>query len=154
MLAVPLSSNVLTLSMRWSAETGSPGAMIGGYFLGPGADGKAAIDGQGPGPVAADLNRLWAAGLPPDSPFRGEAVAAGLLTAGPSGRVRGPAVPLDQTLGNVSAGLTSWQPGAIVADATAASPLGRVLIRLLGPPSAQAGQVTGWRMKAGPGTGQ
>ena len=153
-LPVPLSSNVLTLSMRWAAETGAPAAMIGGYFLGPAAGGKAAIDGQGPGPVAADLNRLWAAGLPPGSPYRGQAVAAGLLAAGPAGRVRGPAVPLDQTLGDVSAGLTSWQPGAIVADATAASPLGRVLIRLLGPPSAQAGEVTGWRLKSGPGTGQ
>jgi hypothetical protein len=34
-LVVPLPVDTFTEPVRWQAETGEPGAIVGGYFMGP-----------------------------------------------------------------------------------------------------------------------
>jgi hypothetical protein len=141
-LVVPVPVNYLTPALRWSADTGQPTAMAGGYFIGPGAGGQAYINGAGIKPTAWYLDELWAAGLPPGSPYVGTAKADFLAT----GTAHGPgALPRPLSQAQVSADMASWRPEAVVADATPGSPLGRYLSRLLGRPTARAGNVLGWR---------
>ena len=82
-LVVPVPTNILTAAMRWQADTGQPAALVGGYFIGPGAGGQAYIGGNGVSPTAWYLDQLWAAGLSPASTFAGAALAAGLPVATP-----------------------------------------------------------------------
>jgi hypothetical protein len=141
-LVVPVPVNYLTPALRWSADTGQPTAMAGGYFIGPGAGGQAYINGAGIKPTAWYLDELWAAGLPPGSPYVGTAKADFLAT----GTAHGPgALPGPLSQAQVSADMASWRPDAVVADAAPGSPLGRYLSRLLGPPTVRSGSVLGWR---------
>lgn len=142
-LVVPVPFNYMTPAMRWTADSGEPAAMIGGYFIGPGAGGQAYINGTGIATTTFYLDRLWAAGLPPDSPFISAAQQADFATATSAGPA---AVTPAPTLAQVHADLAAWQPGAVVADASVTSPLGRFLVRLFGPPSVQAGGMIGWRV--------
>ncbi|HTP16823.1 MAG TPA: hypothetical protein VMK13_13425, partial [Streptosporangiaceae bacterium] len=121
-LAAPVPVNYLTPVMRWQADTGEPTAMIGGYFIGPGQGGQAYLDGAGVKPAAWYLDQLWAAGLPPESPFASAARLADLPTATAAGPAPEPAGPGPAQL---AADLRSWQPSAVVADAALGSPLGR-----------------------------
>jgi hypothetical protein len=145
-LVVPVPTNILTAAMRWQADTGQPVSMVGGYFIGPGYEGEAYLGGSGVRPTAWYLDRLWAAGLAPDSPFATAAWQAGPPTAGPSGN---PATGPAPGLAVLDADFTFWRPSAIVAVTGAASPLGRYLIRLLGPPAIRSGDVLAWRSAHG-----
>jgi hypothetical protein len=141
-LVVPVPVNYLTPALRWSADTGQPTAMAGGYFIGPGAGGQAYINGAGIKPTAWYLDELWAAGLPPGSPYVAAAKADFLAT----GTAHGPgALPRPLSQAQVSADMASWRPDAVVADAAPGSPLGRYLSRLLGRPTVRSGSVLGWR---------
>jgi hypothetical protein len=147
-LVVPVPTNILTAAMRWQADTGQPVSMVGGYFIGPGYEGQAYLGGSGVRPTAWYLDRLWAAGLAPDSPLASAAWQAGLPTAGPSGY---PATGPPPAMTALEADFTFWRPSAIVAVTAAASPLGRYLIRLLGPPAIRSGDVLAWRSAHGGG---
>jgi len=141
-LVVPVPTNILTAAMRWQADTGQPSAVVGGYFIGPGAGGQAYIGGNGVSPAAWYLDRLWAAGLPPTSAFAGAALAAGLpvaTSAGPASAGKAP------ELSQVRADLAAWHPAAVVAVTAASSPLASYLVQLLGPPTIQSGTVIAWR---------
>ncbi len=145
-LVVPVPINFLTPAIRWSAESGQPAAMIGGYYIGPGAwNGQPYVDGYGTKPTAWYLDQLWAAGLPASSPYASAAGLADLAIEGPSGPATLPASPSATQL---QADLRSWRPGAVVADAAPGSPLGNFLERLFGPPSVTFDGMTGWRLAA------
>jgi hypothetical protein len=118
-LVVPVTLLGHTQVMRWQADTGEPGSMIGGYFLAPGPAGEAIFSPIGPTePTAEYLNHLW----------------SGKARGGPSSAAR------------VRSALVSWRPAAVVAVTVAGSRLGRFLTGLLGRPSFEGGGVLAWRL--------
>lgn len=122
-LVVPVTTSLLTVPLRWQADTSRPAHLIGGYFVGPGPGGQAYMEGTGVTATAQYLNQLWSGGPPPGG------------------------TPVSQpSAAQVTADLDYWQPAAIVAVATAGSPLGRYLISLFHQPSYQQGQVLAWRL--------
>jgi hypothetical protein len=119
-LVVPIPNVVHDQSMRWQADTGQPSSMIGGYFLGPAPGSGQPVFDPGPDkPAEQYLNRLWA---------REE-------------RVDGSSVP------RIRAALAAWRPTAVVAVTGPGSPLGQVLIDILGQPGFRGGQVLAWRLR-------
>jgi hypothetical protein len=119
-LIVPFPSGGQPQVLRWQAETGLPGAMIGGYFLGPSPTGQATfflqVNSQ-PSDVAKYLNAL----------VRGE----------------NPRGPSDA---EIRAVIGSWHTTAIVAVTGARSPVARLLTRLYGSPASHIGGVLSWRL--------
>jgi hypothetical protein len=139
-LVLPFPRPGITLPLRWSALSGKPSSMVGGYFIGPGVGGKARLGPQVPRRIPLYLNYLWAKGVPGTSPFRGEAgIAYGQWTG-----EHWPAVGTPVALSE----LASWRPQAVVADAKASSPLGRYLAQLLGPPTIRVDGLIAWRVGA------
>jgi hypothetical protein len=135
-LVLPLPVSTFTEPLRWQADTGVPASMFGGYFMGPAKTGQAATDGSGPPPSGVYLNWLWA-----QSPG-GEAMTAASRQAvsRQAGRTPHP------TRARMRAQLAAWHPAAVVAVTVDRSALGRYLISLLGPPTADVGGVLGWRL--------
>ncbi len=142
-LVVPVPTNILTLAMRWQADTGEPGSMAGGYFIGPGAGGQAYFGGFGPRLTATYLNRLWASALPPGGALASVAYAAGLSTGSPAGPVSAGTPPAPA---QVRADFEFWRPAAIVAVTPLGSPLSNYLVSLFGPPSIHSRAVLAWRL--------
>jgi hypothetical protein len=138
-LVVPIPVSTFTEPLRWQADTGMPASMFGGYFMGPAKTGQAATDGSGPSPTGVYLNWLWA-----QSP-EGEAVTADPRPAASSPADRTPR----PTRAQLRAQFAAWHPAAVVAVTVDRSALGRYLISLLGPPTAGAGGVLGWRLLPG-----
>jgi hypothetical protein len=135
-LVLPLPVSTFTEPLRWQADTGVPASMFGGYFMGPAKTGQAATDGSGPPPSGVYLNWLWAT-----SPG-GEAVTADSRQAASRQAGRTP----HPTRAQMRAQFAAWHPAAVVAVTVDRSALGRYLISLLGPPTADAGGVLGWRL--------
>jgi hypothetical protein len=129
-LVVPVPVSTFTEPLRWQADTGVPTSMFGGYFMGPGQDGRAVTDGAGLPEAGLYLNRLWV-----QSAGNGAAVAG----AGPKS---GKAVPTRQ---QVRALLEGWHPAAVVAVTGEGSVLGRYLTSLLGAPVVSTGGMLAWR---------
>jgi hypothetical protein len=121
-LVVPVPTSRLTVTLRWQADTGQPGQLIGGYFIGPASNGQAYMEGNGVAVTAQYLNQLWSGGPP-----------AGAIAV---------AMP---TPAQVTADLDTWQPAAVIAVTSPGSPLGRYLVRLFRRPTVQAGNVIAWR---------
>jgi hypothetical protein len=115
-LVVPVPTATITAPLRWQADTGEPGSIIGGYFIGPAWNGQAYVEGNGVAATAQYLDWLW--GGPPAS------------------------VP---AASQVRADLDNWRPSAVVAVAPPDSALGRYLERLFGRPSLEFGSVLAWR---------
>jgi hypothetical protein len=115
-LVVPVPTATLTAALRWQANTGEPGSIIGGYFIGPAWNGQAYVEGNGVAATAQYLDWLWG-GPPASAP----------------------------TASQVRADLANWRPAAVVAVAPLGSALGRYLQRLFGRPSLQFGSVLAWR---------
>jgi hypothetical protein len=116
-LVVPIPDTHFTQAMRWQADTGEPGSLIGGFFLGPDRSGDATVS---PGPAAADaryLDPLWAGRTP----------AAG------------------RTRAQVRADLGYWRPAAVVEVIRPRSRLGPILTGLLGRPAFRIGRLLVWR---------
>ena len=137
-LVVPIPASTFTEPLRWQADTGQPGALVGGYFMGPQASGYAFIDGSGNPPAGRYLNYLWAqspAGLP-------GAIAGDMLPTAAAGQQA--AVPAPSR-GQMLAQLRAWRVAAVVAVAQRDSKLGRYLTALLGPPAVIKGDVVAWR---------
>jgi hypothetical protein len=120
-LVVPMPLQRYTQALRWAADTGEPGSLIGGYFIGPNSSGQQVIFIRGPETAAAQhLDSLWN-GSPPPTPL-------------PRGLIR--------------ADLAYWRPAAVVAVTRWASPVGHFLARLFGRPTMQVGSVLAWRLPA------
>jgi Glycosyltransferase family 87 len=115
-LVVPVPTATITAPLRWQADTGEPGSIIGGYFIGPAWNGQAYVEGNGVAATAQYLDWLW---------------------GGPAASV--PAAS------QVRADLENWRPAAVVAVAPLDSALGRYLRRLFGHPSFEFGSVLAWR---------
>jgi hypothetical protein len=116
-LVVPIANVGHTQPMRWQADTGEPGSMIGGYFLGPSRTGQATFD---PGPTRAIskyVDWLWS----------GRKHATGSSAA------------------QIRPALARWRPAAVIAVTSPGSGIGRVLIQLFGRPTFRVGALLVWR---------
>jgi hypothetical protein len=136
-LVVPIAASTFTEPLRWQADTGQPGALVGGYFMGPQANGQAFIDGSGNPPAGRYLNYLWAqspAGLP--ASITGEVPRASVAASGK---------PAAVSRAQMLAQLRAWRVAAVVAVVQRNTVLGRYLTGLLGPPTVVAGDVMAWR---------
>ena len=129
-LAVPIPVSTFTEPLRWQADTGQPSSLVGGYYMGPTWSGQAATDGNGLSSEAMYLNQLWA---------QSSHVPVATVATLPVNGIYPSALQM-------RAQLRGWKVSAVVAVTTPASPLGRYLTGLLGPPAEQAGRVLGWRV--------
>ena len=121
MLVLPFPNGWDPQVLRWQADTGQPGSLIGGYFIGPGPTGQAVFYFQNhtqQTEVAGYLNGLWQGRHPPRLP--------------------------DAELRAV---LRSWRTAAIVAVTSPQSPLVPVLTRFFGRPTFHIGTVLSWRLR-------
>ncbi|MGC2005273.1 hypothetical protein, partial [Trebonia sp.] len=120
-LIVPFPSGGQSQVLRWQADTGQPGAMIGGYFIGPTATGQASFFFQAnsrPSDVARYLNSVYLGQHPRGLPDAEVRVVIG-----------------------------SWHTAAIVAVTGARSPVARLLTRLYGSPASHIDGVLSWRLR-------
>jgi hypothetical protein len=114
-LVVPLQPATV---MRWQADTGVPGSVIGGYCIAPTpGTGKAELCGSGRKPTADYLKHLW---------------------LGKPGAVA-------PSMAQLRSDLRYWRPAAIVAVTSRDSQLGRYLSNVFGPPALQDASVLAWR---------
>jgi hypothetical protein len=118
-LVVPAPYSHSGEAMLWQADTGQPGELIGGWFLGPLPSGRAVSSYWGPQFTTETVMCL-------DALWQGTAGGQGCATA-------------------VRSALSYWHPAAVAADTSPAAPLGRFLIGILGQPTVQDGQMLGWR---------
>ena len=126
-LVLPLAYAHQSMPLRWYAETGHPGSMNGGYFIGPEPDGQARSYG---GPALQDftisIDSLW-----------GRSTAVHGQAAQP---VTHPPKPAE-----LRSWVARWRPAAVVAVTQRTSRLGRLLTAVFGPPDFAVGRVLGWR---------
>jgi len=140
-LVVPVPMSTFTEPLRWQADTGEPGSLVGGYFMGPTWNGRGYIDGNGTPAASLYLNAMWLEsiqGLP-------KSLAAGVpQSAYPTseGFVRVKAV----TDTAMRAQIAAWRVTVVVAVAKPDSGLGQYLTVLFGRPAAAAGDVLAWRV--------
>jgi hypothetical protein len=141
-LVVPVPMSTFTEPLRWQADSGEPGSLIGGYFMGPAWNGHAFIDGDGTPLAGRYLEQLWkasAAALP--SALTSEAPVNSSPSSGPFVPVK----PVSEA--RVRAQLASWKAAAVVAVTTPDSALAQYLTVLLGHPTLAAGDVIAWRLR-------
>jgi len=127
-LVVPIPVHTFTEPLRWQADTGQPGSLVGGYYMGPTWSGLAATDGNGLSSEAMYLNQLWAE-------------SAGVSVAAVA------TLPVNQIYpddAQMRAQFAGWGLSAVVAVTSLNSSFGRYLTGLLGRPTARVGQVLGW----------
>lgn len=117
-LVVPVPYSHKSRAMRWMADTGEPGELIAGWFLGPTPSGQAATEYWGP-PATHDAVMCL------------DALQAGARS--------------DPRCSDVPAALTYWRPSAIVAETKPDSSLARYLTKLYGKPVAESGQILAWK---------
>jgi hypothetical protein len=138
-LTVPVPMSTFTEPLRWQADTGQPGSLVGGYFIGPAWNGRSYIDGSGTPPAGRFLNAVWACS-PAALPATVKAgVPPGACTA-TNFKGLTPAKMRDQ--------IKAWRVSAVVAVTTPGSLLAQYLTSLLGPPAVAAGDVIAWRTPA------
>jgi hypothetical protein len=130
-LVVPIPVATYTAALRWQADTGQPGSMIGGYFMGPTWSGRAATDGNGLSSEAMYLNQLWA---------ESAGVKVSSVATLPVNGIYPDAVQM-------RAQFRGWGISALVADTSLSSPFGHYLTGLLGKPAVTAGRVAAWRLR-------
>ncbi len=140
-LVVPIPMSTFTEPLRWQADTGEPGSLVGGYFMGPDWNGRGYIDGNGTPTASLYLNARWLESIQ-DLP---KSLAAGVpQSAYPTsgGFVRVKAV----TDTAMRAQIAAWRVTVVVAVAKPGSGLGLYLTVLFGRPAAAAGDVLAWRV--------
>jgi hypothetical protein len=118
-LVVPLPYSQQGEAMLWQADTGEPGELVAGWFLGPDSTGRAFDAYWGPPFTARTVTCL-------DALWQGPASISGCALA-------------------FAFALGYWHPAAVVADTSPGTPLGRFLISHLGKPAIQDGQLLAWR---------
>jgi hypothetical protein len=134
-LVVPVPSQAVPYAIRWQADTGRPGQLPGGWFIGVNPAGRSASSYWG-GPSAVRkavscLDAFWLTSAP---------TLASIPAPAPT-----PALPSARGCAAVTrTAVAYWKPDAIVADTSRGSPLGRLLVSVLGQPAVQAGQLLGW----------
>ena len=138
-LVIPIPVPRLTDPLRWQADTGEPGSLVGGYFIGPASNGRAYVGGGGLVPAGRYLNFLWAgsvAGLP-----------AWLADEAPDSTFARPGTPPIEpvTPGQMREQIATWRVRAVIAVVAGSSLLGHYLTALLGPPATEAGDILAWR---------
>jgi hypothetical protein len=70
-LVVPIPDTGHTQAMRWQADTGEPGSMIGGYFVGPAPVTREPIFNPSPTKLTAkSIDWLWGENVPVALPSR------------------------------------------------------------------------------------
>ena len=117
-LIVPVPSATVSAPLRWYADTGYPGSMNAGYFIGPNRRGEAkSYGGRRPPKIANSIDVLWAPHSQATSP----------------------------TLAQMRGYIARWRPAAVVAVTRRESRLGRLLTAVFGPPSFTVGRVLAWR---------
>ena len=127
-LVVPIPDSRNPDPMRWQADTGEPGSLIGGWFVGPDQSGQAIVENYGPvtadnvavmvNNVARYLNALWA----------GTPTYNGINYA-----------QIDVARGY-------WRPTAIIAVTSSHVRFKRVLVKVFGRPDFRVGQLLVWRL--------
>ena len=140
-LVVPLPMSIFTEPLRWQADTGEPGSLVGGYFMGPAWNGRGYIDANGTPPAGLYLNAMWLKSTPglPSS------LAAGVPESAYPGS--GSFVSVKSVTDTaMRAQIAAWRVAAVVAVAKPDSVLGQYLTVLFGPPAAAAGDVLAWRV--------
>ena len=145
-LVVPIPQATFTEPLRWQAESGAPGSLVGGYFMGPAWNGHVYIDGDGTPAAGTFLNQLWkatAAGLP--AQLTAEAAAGSAPSSATLVLAKAPSEA------KMLAQLAAWNPAAVVAVTTRNSNLAQYLTVLLGAPIAASGDVIAWRGRPGSG---
>ncbi|MGH3290721.1 MAG: hypothetical protein ACRDP7_02830 [Trebonia sp.] len=118
-LVVPAPYSQQGEAMLWQADTGQPGELTAGWFLGPLPSGIGASSYWGPRftiETVVCLDALWL----------GHAADRGCAPA-------------------VRTALGYWHPAAVAADTGPGTPLGRFLIGILGQPAVQDGLMLAWR---------
>src|SRR5260221_5035464 len=119
-LVVPVPYSAFPETLRWQADTGEPGSLMGGYFVGSNRAGQTAMEYYGPVSINrffVYLDALWEGSSLPRAPSRAQ----------------------------VRADLAYLRPAAVVAVTGPGSPLGHYLTGLFGRPALQAGRVLAWR---------
>ncbi len=117
-LVVPVPYAQVSQPLRWYADTGYPGSMNGGYFIGPNRQGRAmGYGGPQARDIAVSIDALWH----------------------PSSRAKSP------TAAQMRGYVAHWRPAAVVAVTRHTSRLGRLLSTVLGPPSFTTGRILVWR---------
>jgi hypothetical protein len=132
-LVVPIPVMTFTQPLRWQADTGEPGSMVGGYYMGPTWSGQSATDGNGLSSEAMYLNQLWAQSAGVSVTSVATLPANGIYPDAPQMRAQ----------------FRGWEISAVVAVTSPGSAFSRYLTGLLGRPDARAGRVFGWRLGAG-----
>jgi hypothetical protein len=120
-LVVPAPYSQQAAAMRWQADTGKPGELVAGWFIGPGPNGHAVTGAYGPpytSKAVRCLDGLW----------------DGTIAA--------------SRCSMVQAALAYWHPAAVVAETSPGTPLAQFLTKLLGRPEIRDGQLLGWRTRA------
>jgi hypothetical protein len=118
-LVVPVGNVGHTMTIRWQADTGEPGSMIGGYFIGPAPGTRLPIFDASPTKSTTKyLDWIW----------------DGSRRASPS------------FARQLRADLAYWHPAAVVAVTSPGAPTGRLLTALLGRPSLRTGSVLAWHL--------
>jgi hypothetical protein len=117
-LVVPVPNGHISQGLRWYADTGYPGSMNGGYFIGPNREGKAmSYGGRKARAIARSIDALWH----------------------PSSQAKSP------TAAQMRGYVARWRPAAVVAVTRRTSRLGRLLTTVFGPPNFSVGRVMVWR---------
>ena len=140
-LVVPVPMSTFTEPLRWQADTGQPVTLVGGYFMGPAAGGRAATDGSGLPRAGRYLNALWTQ----SGGAQSGSAQSGSAPAGASAASRDYAQTEAVTDARMRAQIAAWKVSAVVAVTTRSSVLARYLTALLGPPSEVTGTVMAWR---------
>ena len=118
-LVVPVPYGAVWQPLRWYAQTGYPGSMNGGYFIGPNRTGQAVTyGGHRARAIARSVDVLWTSS---------------------AHRYKPP------TAAQMRGYVARWKPAAVVAVTRRSSRLGRLLATVLGPPSFSTGRVVVWR---------
>ena len=105
--------------MRWQADTGEPGTMIGGMFIAPDQPGRLGRAGRSAmTPTAYYIDYLFWRDYSKPEPSRQQ----------------------------IAADLATWDPAAVVAATKPTTRLGQFLIQLFGQPTTHIGNVLGWRL--------
>jgi hypothetical protein len=123
--------------LRWEANTGVPGTIVGGDFITPGAQGRQARAGRtGETKTSAYIDYLAGGGNGSRAPI----CQPGWTPLSP---------PCRPSTAEVRADMAAKDPAAVMADVNLSSPLGQYLLTLFGPPTTHHFKVYGWRLRPG-----
>jgi hypothetical protein len=134
-LVVPLPYSQHGEAMLWQADTGQPGELVAGWFLGPNPAGRGASAYWGPTFTVKTVRCL-------DALWQGTGASA---SAAASASTASTAISASGCAAAVRPALKYWHPDAVVANTSPGTPLGKFLIKVLGQPAVQDGQMLGWR---------